>query len=146
MLVYTMYLFTTSPKGNFNTMLVAKNICHKLQFLPLVYPDSRCICHLHHKDPHKAEMKKKRWCILAKLQVPKVPSLLDTIFQVNNSLNHKHVKIGMLLGAVWTSQNPESTRESVIILCPRLGFLQVVGKLFFQRIKLQFDQLFLDSN
>jgi hypothetical protein len=52
------------------------------------------------QGPHKAKMKKKRWCILAKLQVPKVPRLLDTIFQVNNSLNHNHVKIGMLLSAV----------------------------------------------
>jgi hypothetical protein len=49
------------------------------------------------QGPHKAEMKKKkRWCILAKLQVSKVPSLLDTIFRVNNSLNHNHLKIGML--------------------------------------------------
>jgi hypothetical protein len=39
-------------------MVVAKNICHELQFLPLVYPDSRCICHLHHKDPTRLKWKK----------------------------------------------------------------------------------------
>lgn len=142
-----MYLFTTSPKGNYNTMVVAKNICHKLLFLPLVYPNSRCICHLHHKDPPQSWHEKKNvGAYLQSSKSQKFQAYWTQFFQVNNSLNHKHVKIGMLLGGVWTSQNPKPTRESITILCPRLGFLQVVGKLFFQRIKLQFDQLFFDSN